>query len=274
MSTTPSAHGHTRPTRAARATAVRTGHGHLRRASVGLIQNAAPSITTTPATTGGETRHSVHDYARRMAFLTELDSATWMARYNAADRLGDPEAVASVAGYAAWLRRTTAAWAAVPMPTSEQAAGVWPFSSLALTALDSLAQLEADVREMTLAGGGPRSHARATSRPAHDQPEITEDIDAAYVAGAAYVAVAVGQEVAVLSADVDHLSATQSRTPLPRHYVQHSLQIATVRNPLRRELADWADAAGPRAAERVVLTARMLLEHLASALVIGGRPGW
>ncbi|MFZ0160080.1 MAG: hypothetical protein WAL50_13715, partial [Kineosporiaceae bacterium] len=82
------------------------------------------------------TGHSVHDYARRMAFLTELDSQTWLARYSAAERLGDPDAVSSVPNYAAWLRRMAAAWSAVPMPSATQATAVWPFASLPASSLD------------------------------------------------------------------------------------------------------------------------------------------
>jgi len=265
MTLTPSTHGRPRPTRAARAiTAVRTDHRHPVR-SVGLIQTDAPAPH-------GESTGSVHDYARRMAFLTELDSATWMSRYSAAERLGDPGAVHSITGYSAWLRRVSTAWAAVPMPTAAQTQGIWPFTCLPPAALESAAHLDADLREMALASGGPR---RSAPRPPAVVALVAgEEIDAAYVAGAAYVAVSTAQEVAVLSADVDHLSQTASRTPLPRHYVQHSLQVATCRNPLRRALADWADAAGPRAAERVVLTARMLMENLSTALVASTRPGW
>jgi hypothetical protein len=101
-----------------------------------------------------------------------------------------------------------------------------------------------------------------------------EDVDAAYVCGAAYVAVVTSAEVAVLAADVEHLSATQARTPLPQHYVRHCTQVAAVRTIVRRELADWAAAAGPDPAERVVLAARMLCEHLSTALTQGSRPGW
>lgn len=278
MSTTPSAHDHPRPARAARTTtAVRTGrtHGHLRR-GVGVIHSPEPTpIVTTPSTDGrSDATRSVHDYARRMAFLTELDSATWMARYNAADRLGDPDAVSSVAGYGSWLRRTATAWSAVPMPTSAQSAAIWPFASMAPTCLDAAAHLDADLRDLARSTGGPRSRNQSVSRPAARATQLTEDLDAAYLAGAAYVAVAVSQEVAVLAADADHLSLTASRTPLPRSFVHHSLQVATARNLMRRELADWADAAGPHAAERVVLTAGMLLDTLAAALVTSGRPGW
>jgi hypothetical protein len=78
----------------------------------------------------------------------------------------------------------------------------------------------------------------------------------------------------VLAADVEHLSATASRTPLPQHYLRHSLDVAAMRGPLRRELAAWAEQIGPAEAERVVLTARMLAEQLSAALVGGSRPGW
>ncbi len=266
MSSTPSPHG--RSLRSSRATAVRTG-----RAAAGHDRHAEPVVRTLP-TVRESSGHSVHDYARRMAFLTELDSQTWLARYSAAERLGDPDAVTSVPNYAAWLRRTAAAWSAVPMPTIAQATAVWPFTSLPASALNAAAQIELDLRETALATGGPRGRGPAPRPAGFLTQAAREDIDSAYVAAAAYVAVAAGQEVAVLAADVEHLSATASRTALPQHYVRHSLQVATMRNPMRRELADWADTAGPDAAERVLLAARMLVEHLASALVTSTRAGW
>lgn len=217
----------------------------------------------------------VHDYARRVAFLNELDSQTWLARYSAAERLGDPGAVASPAAYAAWLRRVGAAWHTVPMPTIAQATTVWPFQTLTPTALDSIGQIEADLREVALAGGGPRTSVTTRAPVASSAVAPAEDVDAAYVAGAVYVAVCAAQEVSVLSADVQHLSATASRTPLPQHYLRHSTQIAALRGLVRRELAEWADGVGPAAAERIVLTARMLNEQLGAALTSPARSrGW
>jgi hypothetical protein len=241
------------------------------RHAVGLIGDAGPAADEDLA--GGRARigHSVHDYARRMAFLTELDSATWLARYSAAERLGDPDAVTSVAGYAAWLRRISAAWSAVAVPTAQQAAPMWPFASMPASFLDIGPQLETDLLELALCSGGPHGHAATRPVPLAGRVERAE-LDVAYVAGAAYVAAATGQEAAVLAADADHLSEISGR-PLPRHYLQHSLRAASVRSRLRRELADWADAAGPQAAERAILTARLLLEDLAAALANGSRPG-
>jgi hypothetical protein len=219
----------------------------------------------------------VHDYARRMAFLTELDSQTWLGRYSAAERLGDPGAVGSPTGYASWLRRIGAAWSQVPMPTTAQAGSVWPFSAISPLALDAVGQIDADLRELALANGGPRPAplgTRGSALSAQAAAAAEEDIDAAYVAGAAYVAVATAQEVAVLAADVEHLSATVCRTPLPQHYIRHAAQVCAVRSMVRRELGEWAQTAGPDAAERVVLAARMLTEHLSTALEGGTRPGW
>jgi hypothetical protein len=188
------------------------------------------------------------------------------------------------------------------MPTTTQAASVWPFAAISPLSLDAAGQVEADLREQALAGGGPRtsvttrssSGANATSSAASLAASLAgsstgsiatmagmaghaaamEDVDAAYVCGAAYVAVVTSAEVAVLAADVEHLSATQARTPLPQHYVRHCTQVAAVRTIVRRELADWAAAAGPDPAERVVLAARMLCEHLSTALTQAPRPGW
>lgn len=222
---------------------------------------------------------SVHDYARRMAFLSELDSQTWISRFNAAERLGDPEAVMSVARYLAWLRRTGAAWNAVHLPSVEQAESVWPFTAIPVSGIDLAGHIEADLRDLAhLAGGRPNRAAggrhAAPVVTTGSTPAVVEQIDAAYVTAAAYVAVTLAQEVAVLAADVEHLSDTASRTPLPQRYLRHSVHIASMRGPLRRELAAWADEAGPDAAERVVIAARMLTDQLAEALVGGTRPGW
>ncbi len=216
----------------------------------------------------------VHDYARRTAFLTEVDSQTWISRYTAAESLGDPGTVTSVARYLAWLRRMHAAWSRVPMPSLAQAEPVWRFASLPASALSITAWIEADLREASPAGS-PRPQARAGNATTLTALiSAQEDVDAAYVAGAAYVAVTMAQEVAVLGADVAHLSATAARTELPQRYLRHCLHLASVRGPLRRELATWADRAGPDAAERVVLAARMLTEQLAQALNGPSRPGW
>jgi hypothetical protein len=217
----------------------------------------------------------VHDYANRMVFLTELDSQTWLARYSAAERLGDPGAVSSPAAYAAWLRRLGAAWSQVPMPTQEQAAQHWPTTTVAVTALDVIGQLDADLRDISLiTGGGPHRDSRQMRTLATSMQAALEDVDAAYVVGAAYVAVVAAQEVAVLAADIDHLSTNACRTPLPQHYVVQSTQIAAARSQVRRDLSEWAAAAGPQAAERVVLAARMLTEHLAAALTEAEQAGW
>jgi hypothetical protein len=240
-------------------------------------RSALPSTSTT-ASSAAVLEGGVHDYARRMAFLTELDSQTWLGRYSAAERLGDPGAVGSPAGYASWLRRIGAAWAQVPMPTTAQAASVWPFSAISPLALDAVGQIDADLRELALANGGPRptplGAAGRSALSAQAAAAAEEDIDAAYVAGAAYVAIATAQEVAVLAADVEHLSVTVCRTPLPQHYIRHAAQVCGVRSMVRRELGEWAQTAGPDAAERVVLAARMLTEHLSTALEGGVRPGW
>lgn len=222
---------------------------------------------------------SVHDYARRMAFLTELDSQTWISRYSAAERLGDPEAVTSVARYLAWLRRTGAAWSAVLMPTVEQAEAAWPFTAIPASGIDTTGQIEADLRDLALASGGPHRtsggrHGSAAFSAKQEVPAPHEEVDVAYITAAAYVAVTLAQEVAVLAADVEHLSDTASHTPLPQRYLRHSVHVSSMRGPLRRELAAWADEAGPDAAERVVLAARMLTDQLAEGLISGGRPGW
>lgn len=216
----------------------------------------------------------IHGYAQAMAFLTELDSQTWVARYTAAERLGDPGAVSSPSAYAAWLRRVGAAWSTVPMPSPAQAGAHWPFSALTPLALDASGHIDADLRELALASGGPGRAAVTTKAAPLAALAAQEDLDVAYVAGAAYVAVTTAQEVAVLAADVEHLSSSACRTPLPQHYVRHCAQVSAVRSIVRRELAEWAEQAGPDASERVVLAARMLVEHLATSLSSTGRLGW
>ncbi len=240
------------------------------------------------------------EYARRMAFLTELDSQTWIARYTAAERLGDPTAVGSSAGYLSWLRRMSRAWAAVPMPTAAQAEAAWSntsFTSITAATLDASGLLDADLSQLTPPAADPQplsTWARVTTQPAGSPdagadtlaPSITatlqrlatqaaiEDVDAAYVCGAVYVAVSSAAEVAVLAADVEHLANAQPQRQLPQNYLRHCVQAAAARSAVRRELADWAAAAGPDPAERVILAARMLTEHLATALTDSTHDDW
>ena len=244
------------------------------------VTSNLPTLSGMPTVTGLPTvsRQSrvatgdggVRDYAHRLAFLTEIDSQTWIARYTAAERLGEPAAVTSPAAYAAWLRRTSTAWSQLSLPTPTQAEQLWPFTSLSFMALDASGQLDADLRELAMAGGGTGegSAQRTGAMQVGD-----ENLDIAYLAGATYVMVAAAQEVAVLTADVEHLSRGAGRMPVPQHFVRHCASVSAQRGALRRELADWADAAGPQAAERVVLTARMIAEQLSSSLK-AGRPGW
>lgn len=257
-----------------------TSTGTATSASTGAGTGTATSTATATAARHDRTTRTlaslqgIQGYAQAMAFLTELDSQTWVARYTAAERLGDPGAVSSPAAYAAWLRRVGAAWSAVPMPSVAQAGAHWPFSALSPLALDASGQIDADLRELALASGGSGRTAVTTKAGSLTALAAQEDLDAAYVAGAAYVAVTTAQEVAVLAADVEHLSSSVCRTPLPQHYVRHCAQVSAVRSIVRRELAEWAEQAGPDAAERVVLAARMLVEHLATALSATGRLGW
>jgi len=149
---------------------------------------------------------------------------------------------------------------------------MWPFKALSFVALDAAGQLEADLRELAVAGGGTGKV--PAPRPAGEVVQlIQEDVDVAYLAGASYLMIAAAQEVAVLTADVEHLSRQASRTPVPQHFVRHCAYVSAQRGAMRRELADWAEAAGPEATERVILTARLLAEQLATALK-AVRPGW
>jgi hypothetical protein len=237
-----------------------------------IVTSDMPVVTTTPNPILGVTADSsgVRDYAHRLAFLTEIDSQTWIARYTAAERLGEPVAVSSQTAYAAWLRRTATAWSSLSMPTVAQAEMLWPFTSLAFTALDAAGQLDADLRELAVAGGGTGKVAtpRTTTLPL-----AQDELDSAYLAGATYVMLAAAQEVSVLTADVEHLSQGSGRMPVPQHFVRHCAMVSAQRGAMRRELADWAEQAGPRAADRVVLTARMLAEQLSMSLK-AVRPGW
>lgn len=208
---------------------------------------------------------TVHDYARRMAFLTEIDSQTWISRYTAAERLGDPNAVTSVPAYLTWLRRTGAAWSSVSMPTTAQTEQIWPFRSLPATAIEIVAAIEADLRDADMTAGTRHGRRVLEERPAAQGEQ--ESCDAAYVCAAAYVAVSMAPEVAVLAADAEHLSLSAGRTPLPQRYLRQSMHVAGLRAALRRELATWADRAGTEAAERVVLTARMLTDQLSEGLL-------
>jgi len=247
-------------------TAVQTAPG----VTYPIVTSDMPVVTTSPQPVVGADSSAVRDYAHRLAFLTEIDSQTWIARYTAAERLGEPVAVSSPAAYAAWLRRTAVAWSSLSMPSPAQAQMLWPFRSLGSVALDAGGQLDADLRELAVAGGGTGK----VPAPRTSVVQVAQDeLDSAYLAGATYVMLAAAQEVSVLTADVEHLSQGTTRMPVPQHFVRHCASVSAQRGVMRRELADWAEQAGPRAADRVVLTARMLAEQLSMSLK-AVRPGW
>ena len=237
-----------------------------------IVTSDMPTVTTTPNPVLGVMTDgsAVRDYAHRLAFLTEIDSQTWIARYTAAERLGEPVAVSSPSAYAAWLRRTATAWSALSMPTVAQAEMLWPFRSLTSVALDAAGHLDADLRELAVAGGGTGKVPMPRPSVMHVGPD---ELDSAYLAGATYVMLAAAQEVSVLTADVEQLSLGTSRMPVPQHFVRHCAFVSSHRGAMRRELADWAEQTGPRTADRVVLTARMLAEQLSMSLK-AVRPGW
>ena len=238
------------------------------RSLISWRRTARPGRTTTPV----GWRSSPSSTVRRGSRAT-----------TAAERLGDPGAVSSPASYAAWLRRIAAAWSAVPMPTTSQAAAVWPFAAIQPLSLGRRRP-----------GGRRPARARARRRrPPHRRHHphpglgprvgmiaslanqaVMEDVDAAYVCGAAYVAVV----TAPRSPSSPPTSST-SRPPRPAPRCP-STTCGTARRSraFARSCAanwgDWADAAGTGVAERVVLAARMLSEHLSTALTQSPHPGW
>src|SRR5689334_11208705 len=121
----------------------------------------------------------VREGVRRDGFLATLGSRTWRARAHAACVLADPRAVSGPAAYAAWLRRTAAAWARLPLPGTENRP--WPLLSVGPECLGGHEELAADL-------GGSFVPARRQAA-----------VDEAFLVGAAHVAVVAAGDAAVLA---------------------------------------------------------------------------
>ena len=213
------------------------------------------------------TRESLH----RDGFLATLESRTWRPRAVAASTLADVDAVASRADYAAWLRRTSAAWSRLPLaPVDTEGAPLvrWPLTSVGPDVLDGRAELAADLRDLAIAGGGIVGLPGRRQAPAGEQPA-----DEAFLVGAAYVATVAAADAAVLADAAVALEAVTDWAPVGTRFVRRCKALAPSRRPLQRELAAWAAAAAPEAVDRAVLTARTLSLDLADALRASSR-GW
>ena len=212
-------------------------------------------------------RQSLH----RDDFLTTLGSRTWRPRAVAASALADIDAVASRADYAAWLRRTSAAWSRLPLaPVGADGEPLvrWPLTTVGPEVLDGRAELAADLRDLAIAGGGIVGLPSRRQAPAGEQ-----HVDEAFLVGAAYVATVAATDAAVLAGAAVALAEATDWAPVGTRFVRRCSELAPARRPLQGELASWAATAGPEAVDRAVLTARTLTLELADALRQGSR-GW
>ncbi|HYJ75922.1 MAG TPA: hypothetical protein VEV65_10010 [Kineosporiaceae bacterium] len=192
----------------------------------------------------------VREGVRRDGFLATLGSRTWRARAHAASVLADPQAVSGRAAYAAWLHRTAAAWARLPLAvgTGDQP---WPLLSVGPECLGGHEELAADLADL---GGHPLPVRRQAA------------VDDAFLVGAAHVAVVAAGDAAVLADAASALGAGPDG-PVGTRFVVRCRELARSRTALRRELAAWAADRDPDTAERAVLAAQALTLELADALL-------
>jgi hypothetical protein len=223
----------------------------------------------------------VRDVVRRDGFLATLDARTWRPRAHAAAALAQVDAAGSRGAYLRWLRRACAAWSRLPRPVAGTVTGygtaggtdgstatgtvAWPLASVDAAALDLWPALQADLTDLAATSTAPVTP--AVPSEVHARP-----VDGAFLVGAAHVAVVTAADAAVLTDAVLALAALEPGG-LGTRFVLECRRLAAARWPLRRELAVWAAAHGPDAADRAVLTARALSLDVAQALT-GTRPGW
>jgi hypothetical protein len=206
------------------------------------------------------TRETVH----RDGFLATLGGRTWRSRAVAAAALADLAAVDSRGAYAAWLRRTSTAWSRLPLaPVAADGTPLvrWPLRAVGPEILDGRSELAADLRDLAVAGGGVVGLPGRRAVPADEQPA-----DDAFLVGAAYVAMVVTTDAAVLSDAAVALSAATPWAPVGTRFLRRCRSLAPARHALQRELAAWAAGAGQAASDRAVLTARTLSLELAAGL--------
>lgn len=227
--------------------------------------------------------HGDRDGGTEDAFPQWLDECTAAARERAVQRLCDPAGVRDRAAYAAWLRRTAAAWARVPLPVAPEPQR-WPFDAVGPACLDVLGPLGADLRDVTMASGaavcvpvaltGPVGRGRADGRSHEVLPLL---------AAAVYVTVEICARTAGLVPDALALSR-DPRTPLGLRFLRRCSSASAARTVLRRELGTWAarthrldptdgHATGPQTLDLTARTATRLTTALADALDTRRR-GW
>ena len=206
--------------------------------------------------------HRIASEVRRLGFFAALDSITWHARSRVTEHLADVTAASSRAAYVGWLRRATAGWSVVPLPTGPAATESWPLASIDPTCTGVRAMLTADLRD----------HAPAT-RPTLVAIPVTA-ADDVRCAAAAYTVVATAHTVAALAPGVLELAAGFDSGQSGTRYVQRCLDLDATRDEVRHELVSWADEAGPVAADRMIRTSLALLDTLGGALDITRRRGW
>lgn len=195
----------------------------------------------------------VRDGVRRDGFLATLGSRTWRSRAYSAAALADVAAVGSAAAYAAWLRRTAAAWSRLPRPPAEGAA--WPLVAVGPRCLGGREDLAADLTDLADLAAAPSDLAAPPAAAVG-----LDVVDEAFLVGAAYVAVVAAGDAAVLAS-----AAHDAALPGTR-FLRRCQDLTASRAAVRRELAAWAADREPETAERAVLAARTLSLELAEAL--------
>ncbi len=213
----------------------------------------------------------LHQSLTRHGFLATLASRTWRPRAVTASALADLDAVASRTAYAAWLRRTSTAWSHLPLaPVTPDGTALapWPLRTVGPDVLDGRAQLAADLRDLAVAVGGVAVLPARRPVPAQEQPD-----DAAFLVGAAWVAVVAATDAAVLGPAAAALGRTPGAGRVGTRFLERCREIAPARYALQGEIAAWAADAGTEAADRAIATARTLSLELAQALR-GSPQGW
>jgi hypothetical protein len=197
----------------------------------------------------------------RDGFFPSLGARTWRPRAFVAAALADLGAVESPAAYAAWLGRATRAWSHLPLAPIHGDCP-WPLLAVGPECLDGRAALEADLSDLAFLGASAGRGARLPRQRFHAVAEADE----AFLVGAAYVATVIAADAAVLTDAALALAARERWAPIGTRFLERCRDSAPSQPLLRHELARWAGARGPEAAERAVLTAHTLLVELAQAL--------
>jgi hypothetical protein len=179
--------------------------------------------------------------------------------------LADPMATDSRAGYAAWLRRQTNAWAQLNLPAVPVASLDWPLAAVRPQCLDVVGLLIADLRDLD-----PSRRRMPLPRTANAH----SDRAAGVCVAAAQVCVAVAELSAGLLPSATALTAGTTATGSATRYLQRCVQLTDRGAGLDRELDSWGASADPAALQQAVLSAELFNLRLADAFDAGARTGW